>query len=122
ILTIVNIKGAKKGGNVSLVFTFTITLCIVLVATLALTSSIGSMETFATPSVDYPVGGFTFLGFFSAMIIAMRNAFWGYEGWVALGFIGEELKDPHKTIPRAMVIGILLITLLYALINFSYLY
>lgn len=122
ILTIVNIRGAKQGGFVSLVFTFIITLCIVGVSCVALSSSIGSIETFETPSSDYPVGGFTFLGFFGAMVIAMRNAFWGYEGWLGLGFIGEELKEPHKTLPRAMIVGILIITGLYVLINFSYLY
>lgn len=121
-LTIVNVKGAKKGGNVSMVFTFIITLCIIFIACTALSSSVGSMQTFNAPSTQYPAGGFTLFAFLSAMVIAMRNAFWGYEGWIALGFIGEELKNPNRTVPRAMVIGILLITGLYALINFSYLY
>lgn len=121
-LTIVNIAGAKKGGNISLVFTFLITLCIIAISCVALSSSVGSLETFNTPSVNYPAGGFTLFSFLGVLVIAMRDAFWGYEGWVTLGFIGEELKEPRKTLPRAMVIGILLITGLYVLINFAYLY
>src|SRR5690606_28256485 len=121
-LTLVNIKGAKKGGYVSLVFTFIITVCIVVIACLALSSSVGSIETFKTVSVNYPPAGFTLLGFFGAMVIAMRNAFWGYEGWITLSFIGEELEEPHKTLPKAMIIGTILIITLYAIINFSYLY
>ncbi len=122
ILTMVNIKGAKHGGYVSLVFTFIITLCIVAITCVALGSSVGSLETFETHSIHYPTSGFTLLGFFGAMVIAMRNAFWGYEGWLGLGFIGGELKEPHKTLPKAMITGILLIMGLYVAINFSYLY
>ena len=121
-LSLVNILGAKKGGNISLVFTFLITLCIVGISCVALSSQIGSVETFVAPSVHYPTEGFTLFGFLGAMVIAMRNAFWGYEGWIALGFVGEELKEPHKTLPKAMLIGLLLITGLYVLINFAYLY
>src|SRR5690606_33926874 len=99
-----------------------ITLCIVLITCLALSSPAGSVDTFNTKSVSYPSGGFTFLGFFGAMVIAMRNAFWGYEGWITLSFIGEELKEPRKTLPKSMVLGILLVIGLYVIINFSYLY
>lgn len=121
-LTLVNIKGTKKGGNVSLIFTFIITISIVLIACLAFGSSTGSIKTFETISQAMPVEGFTLFTFLSAMVIAMRHAFWGYEGWVALGFIGEELHHPKKNMPRAMIIGITLIILLYTLLNIAYLY
>ncbi|AYD48545.1 APC family permease [Arachidicoccus soli] len=121
-LTIVNIKGAKKGGNLSLVFTFLIVTCISLIVCTAFASSVGSWHTFETNAVDYPKEGFGFLAFISVMVIAMRSAFWGYEGWIALGFIGEELKQPEKTMPRALITGILIITALYLLLNIAYLY
>ena len=56
------------------------------------------------------------------MILAMRSAFWGYEGWIALGFIGSEIKVAHKNLPRALVIGIFIIIIFYILINMAYLY
>ena len=121
-LTLVNIKDTKKGGNLSLVFTFLITISILAIAFAAFTSEVGSVQTFETISENYPVGGFTFLGFLSAMVLAMRNAFWGYEGWIALGFVGEEIKNPKKNLPRALIIGISIITLLYLIINCAYLY
>ncbi|HTN35579.1 MAG TPA: amino acid permease [Arachidicoccus sp.] len=122
LLTIVNIKGTKKGGNVSLIFTFIITISIVLIACLAFSASMGSIETFETVSQLMPQSGYSLFAFFSVMVIAMRHAFWGYEGWIALGFIGEELHHPKKNMPRAMIIGITLIILLYALLNTAYLY
>lgn len=121
-LTVVNIRGTKKGGHVSLVFTFLITLAILTIVCLAFGSKTGSMATFETVGSLLPPEGFSILTFIMAMFIAMRHAFWGYEGWVALGFIGEELHHPKKNLPRAMIIGITLIILLYALLNAAYLY
>lgn len=121
-LTIANITGAKKGGFISLIFTLSIVVCIALIIGTAFGSTVGSWQTFETRSTNYPEGGFTFLAFISFMVLAMRNAFWGYEGWIALGFIGEEIKRPERNIPRAMSYGILLILLLYALVNIAYLY
>lgn len=121
LLTSVNIRGAKKGGNLSMVFTFIITISILLLICTAFGGDTGSMETFETKASSYPTS-FSAFAFIGAMVIAMRHAFWGYEGWVALGFIGEEIKQPGKNMPRALVTGISLIILLYALLNTAYLY
>ena len=123
MLTIVNIRSTKKGGNLSKIFTYTIVLSILLIVGFSLTSSVGSIENLSTNSTSYPPSGFaTNFGFLGIMVIAMRNAFWGYEGFIALGFIGEELREPRKNMPRAMLGGILMITLIYLLANFAYLY
>lgn len=123
LLTIVNIKGNKKGGNLSQVFTFTIVFCILIIVGLSLSSSAGSWQHIVSNSSNYPPPAFSSaFGFLGVMVIAMRSAFWGYEGWVALGFIGEELKEPKKNMPKAMLGGILMIILIYLLANFAYLY
>src|SRR5690606_9817664 len=44
----------------------------------------------------------------------------GYEGWIALGFIGEEIKTPHKNLPRALIIGLSIVTLTYLIVNSAY--
>lgn len=121
-LTLINLRGAKQGGIVSSIFTFSIILCLCFIVTVALTDHVGSWETFAQKGSDYPTEGFSFLAFISVMVLAMRSAFFGYEGWITLGFVGEELKNPKRTIPRALTIGILLVMFLYAIVNFSYLY
>lgn len=56
------------------------------------------------------------------MVIAMRNAFWGYEGWISLGYIGAEIQHPEKSIPKALISGILIVIGIYVCINFTYLY
>jgi APA family basic amino acid/polyamine antiporter len=44
-----------------------------------------------------------------------------YSGWNAVAYIGTELKDPARTLPRALLIGTTLVTVLYLLLNLSYL-
>lgn len=122
LLTVINIKGTKKGGNLSLLFTFLITASILVIICVAFGSEQGSMATFETVSSAYPTEGFTAFAFVSAMVLAMRNAFWGYEGWIALGFIREEIENPYKNLPRALTVGILIVIALYILINTAYLY
>jgi APA family basic amino acid/polyamine antiporter len=121
-LTLVNIKGAKSGGKLSMTFTFLIVTSMLLIIMATFGGSEGSIETFETVSVNYPAAGFSAVGLFMAMVLAMRNAFWGYEGWIALGFIGEEIKNPNRNLPRALTIGISLVILTYLLINMAYLY
>jgi len=121
-LTWVNIKGTKKGGHLSLIFTFLILISLLAIIIGAFGSDIGSMSTFDTYAQTYPSEGFSTWAFISAMVLAMRAAFWGYEGWQGLGFIGSEIENPRKNLPRALFIGIVIITLLYILVNTAYLY
>jgi len=44
-----------------------------------------------------------------------------YAGWNAAAYIGTELKNPERTLPRSLLLGTTLVTLLYLLLNLSYL-
>lgn len=56
--------------------------------------------------------------------LALANAFYGglysYAGWNALNFITEEIRDPIKNMPRAIIISITTITVIYVLVNMAY--
>lgn len=119
-LTVVNVKGARKGGNISLLFTLIILIAIIAIVFIAFFGSTGSAQVLQTTSVSFPDEGFTVLGFVSAMVLAMRAAFWGYEGWIALGFIGEEIQEPKKNLPKALILGISIVILVYLLVNSAY--
>ncbi|MEZ4891669.1 MAG: amino acid permease [Saprospiraceae bacterium] len=60
--------------------------------------------------------------FIKAMFGALLAAFWAYEGWNTVGFLGGEIQEPRKNLPRALFLGMLLIIGVYALVNFTYLY
>jgi basic amino acid/polyamine antiporter, APA family len=53
---------------------------------------------------------------------AMIGALWGYNGWADVSFIAEEVREPRRTLPRALIGGSVLIIMLYLLINAGYFY
>jgi basic amino acid/polyamine antiporter, APA family len=69
---------------------------------------------------SFPPGAFHldhnfFLGLGSAMLIATYD-YWGYYN---VCFLGDEVKEPGKTIPRALLLSILLVACLYVVMNVS---
>jgi len=72
----------------------------------------------SSQAFSFPPGAFTlsrnfFLGLGSAMLIATYD-YWGYYN---VAFLGDEVKEPAKTIPRAIVLSICLVACLYVVMN-----
>ncbi len=72
----------------------------------------------AARAFDFPPGAFTlspafFMGMGSAMLIATYD-YWGYYN---VCFLGGEVKDPGRTIPRALIISILVVAAIYLTMN-----
>ncbi len=120
-LTWFNIKGLKTGDNLNRILTITLIISVLSIILLGLFSSYGSFANLSTHSVMRPevMSG---SALFKAMSVAVLGAFWGYEGWNNLGYIGAELKEPKKNLPRALMLGVLMIMTIYLLLNFVYLY
>ena len=58
---------------------------------------------------------------FSAMFTAMLAAFWAYQGWASVGYIGGEAKNANRNIPVGVTIGIFIVIAVYLLVNTTYL-
>jgi APA family basic amino acid/polyamine antiporter len=58
----------------------------------------------------------------SAFGAAMLAALWAYEGWNQMPMASAEIKHPERNIPRALVIGMITVVLLYCLANAAYLW
>ncbi len=56
---------------------------------------------------------------FAMLAIAVVATLWAYEGWTNLNIVTEEMKNPQKNLPLALIIGIGGITILYTLFNFA---
>ncbi|KAK3748507.1 hypothetical protein QZH41_008575 [Actinostola sp. cb2023] len=45
---------------------------------------------------------------------------WAYDGWNSLNYCTEEMKNPARDMPRAIIIGVSLITICYLIVNVAY--
>jgi basic amino acid/polyamine antiporter, APA family len=73
-----------------------------------------SSGAFAAPGALAPLswGGFG---------IALISVMWTYDGWADATYVGGEVRDPGRTMPRALIAGVLAIVLIYLAINAAYL-
>lgn len=53
--------------------------------------------------------------------VAMIACLMGYDGWVQMSFVAGEIKNPQKTILRALAIGLTIVAAVYLLANAAYL-
>ncbi|MTB51796.1 APC family permease [Lewinella sp. W8] len=53
--------------------------------------------------------------------VALISVFYAFSGWNAAAYIVEEIKDPRKNLPRALVVGTLLVTGLFILLQYGFL-
>ena len=72
-------------------------------------------ETFTT-RLQPPQGLSLTAVFFSAML----SAFWAYDGLNNIGFIGGEVKNPQRTLPRALIFGVGGILIIYLTVNTAF--
>jgi amino acid transporter len=56
------------------------------------------------------------------MGLALVSVLWAYDGWGDLSFAAGEVKNPERTLPRAIVLGTLALIAIYVLTNVAYLY
>jgi len=74
----------------------------------------------AARAFDFPPGAFHLSSeFFTGMGAAMLIATYDYWGYYNVCFLGGEVKDPGRTIPRALIISIVAVALIYVVMNIS---
>lgn len=54
--------------------------------------------------------------------VALIQVSFAYSGWNAASYLAGEVKDPRRTLPRALIGGTLVVTLLYLALNMLFLY
>jgi APA family basic amino acid/polyamine antiporter len=73
--------------------------------------SLTSSETYSTSSITL-----------TAVIVSLQAAIYTYDGWAGVIYFSEEVKQPGRDIPRALLGGVLTITAIYLLVNVALLY
>ena len=69
---------------------------------------------------DFPTGAFTFsIGFLVGLGAASRIGVYDYLGYYDVCYIGDEVKDPGRVIPRSILISTSVVAVIYLAINLS---
>jgi APA family basic amino acid/polyamine antiporter len=121
-LTLLNYRGAQFATKLSTVLTYLMLTSIVAFIAIGFGSSQGSMANITTSSQlpNAPdLHGFSLL---KALFVASLGAFWGYEGWNSVAYVGEEIKNPKRNLPLALGIGTLIVMTAYVLLNIVFVY
>jgi basic amino acid/polyamine antiporter, APA family len=119
LLTWVNHRSTRIGGDIQVIFTALKVLAIVLIIGTFFTSSHGKIANIFTDSSLIIPSGWALVG---GLVAALSGAFWGYDGWNNITFVAGEIKNPQENIPKSLFVGIVVCIVTYALINIAYVY
>lgn len=114
-LTALNILGLRVGSNIVNVVTGLKVAALVGFAVLGI---LVGRPSAAHVTLSAPRATADLVSGFGLALVA---ALWTYDGWINLSFSGGEVKDPGRTIPRALLLGTGALTALYLLVNAVYL-
>ncbi len=118
LLTAVNYLGVRFGGAVQNLFSVAkIAGMAVLFVAVFLPWTGGNIENLTRPSATLQKHG---LPLIIAIAAALQGAFWAYDGWVKVSYVAGEVRDAQRVLPRASVLGMLIVTGIYVLMNVGY--
>jgi len=116
VAAIVNIRGVQLGAMVagaSSAAKFS-ALALLVLASFLLGGGVGaSTDNFTGAAGPVEAGMFG---------LALISVLWAYDGFADVSFAAGEVKDPQRTLPRAIVMGTLVIIGIYLAANAAYLY
>jgi APA family basic amino acid/polyamine antiporter len=112
VLSMINYRGIDYGERISNLFGSAVVLGVFFIIV------------FSFVMGDNPVKSqssqFKEIDFLPMFFSAMLSAFWAYEGWNNVGFLGGEIKNPKKNIPIALALGTTIVMVLYVCVNAAF--
>ncbi|HKC64629.1 MAG TPA: amino acid permease [Pyrinomonadaceae bacterium] len=117
-LALVNILGVRLSASVMKALVFLKVGLLLFIVFWGFGSRLGNWSNFV-PFASQRAGSDALL---PALAGACVLAFFSFAGWWDLTKVAGEARDPRKTLPRALVLGILVITCVYVLTSAAFLY
>jgi APA family basic amino acid/polyamine antiporter len=111
-LTYVNVRGVKAAGRINDILTILKLAPLVLLIILGFGFFIIHPQTFTTNYLPFAPLGYASFG--TALVLV----FWAYVGFEMGTLPASEVKNPKKTIPKAIITGMIIVTVFYLLTNF----
>ena len=116
LLTAINCVGVRAGSQVQ-AFATLVAICTIGILELFSLFAWSSSQMSWTPLLDQPLSAPLVFGFGSALTPVL----FAYGGWQTSTFLAGEMRDPARTLPRALLIGVVTVIIVYTSVNFVYL-
>ncbi|AMV36700.1 APC family permease [Planctomyces sp. SH-PL62] len=117
IVTAINILGTRGGGGLQVVGTGLKVGGVLALIALPFVMGGGDAANLA-PIMPETLDTSIFAG----MMAAMVGVLWAYDGWMNVTPLAEEIREPEKNIPRAMVFGMSILVAIYLAMTLAYHY
>ncbi len=116
VVALVNYVGVKPGSRLLnvLVLLKVAALAVLILGGLWVARSLPPAPQPRAPATRPPM---SVLAFAAALVPILFS----YGGWQSANSVAEEIRDPRRTLPRALVAGTLLVVVVYVLVNLVYL-
>ena len=115
VLTAINCLGVRAGSRVQSAMTLTAIAAIGMLEAVSFLRGGASLISWR-PLLDQPPSVNLAIAFGSAMTPVL----FAYGGWHTSSFLSGEIRDPRKTLPRGLVLGVLGVIAVYTSVNFVY--
>jgi basic amino acid/polyamine antiporter, APA family len=113
-ITFVGVRPAASAQNVFTVLKLVALAGLIGVGLVMGTRSSSALDVTSFPALEQPHSLITAVG------IALIPVLFSYGGWQQTNFVAEEIIEPERTLPRALVLGVLGVVLVYCLANVVY--
>ena len=111
----INLIGTKFSSKMQSIITVLKIIPIVLIIVWGLFNQ----NKVSAPIIPLTVG--TGKNFAGAMSQGLLSALFAFEGWIVVTNLANEVKNPEKDLSRAIISGLSIVTLIYVLINYTFL-
>jgi hypothetical protein len=115
VLTLLNLRGIRTGAVTQNIFTLTKIGALAAIPLLALVLPGGSTQNLEPM---WPASSPSILAIGPALVAIL----WAYDGWIESSYVGSEIKDPGRILPRSILYSTLIVTGVYVAANAAYLY
>jgi len=112
LLTAINCLGVRAGSRFQCAMTLTAVAAIAVLILCTFFFAGSPQPAVAINSTINPV---------LALGSAMTPILFAYGGWQTSSFLAGEVRDPRKTLPRGLILGVVCVIAVYTLVNFAYL-
>jgi len=117
IFTFIHYRGIKYGAKIQNVLTLLKITLIVVLLIAGFSSGNGTLTNFSEgDKVMSGLAGWKTIG------LSLMWIMFAYSGWNASTYLGAEIKNPSKILPRSLIYGTIIVIVLYLAINILYVY